>query len=140
VLEARTTELEANRFTSGTTIFGGEAIFGLSQAWGGNPPGEGKSNLAFTNLVRLQTVTTFTGKDRLRIELQSGNFRGRGFAEPSALNTFTSLLSFQSDTANQIQLSMVEYRFPVLNDRIVLTLRPAGFNLSSRPHRQLALL
>ena len=131
LLEARTTELEANRFTRTTTIFGGEAIFALSQAWGGNPPGEGKSNLAFTNLVRLQTVTTFTGKDRLRIELQSGNFRGRGFAEPSALNTFTSLLSFQSDTANQIQLSMVEYRFPVLNDRIVLTLRPAGFNLSS---------
>jgi len=131
LLEARTTELEANRFTSTTTIFGGEAIFGLSQAWGGNPPGEGKSNLAFTNLLRLQTVTTFTGKDRLRIELQSGNFRGRGFAEPSALNTFTSLLSFQSDTANQIQLSMVEYRFPILNDRIVLTLRPAGFNLSS---------
>ena len=130
-LEARTRELEANRFTSGTTIFGGEAIFALSQAWGGNPPGEGKSNLAFTSLVRLQTVTTFTGKDRLRIELQSGNFRGRGFAEPSALNTFTSLLSFQSDTANQIQLSMVEYRFPVLNDRIVFTIRPAGFNLSS---------
>ena len=130
-LEARTTELEANRFTSGTTIFGGEAIFALSEAWGGNPPGEGKANLAFTSLVRLQTVTTFTGKDRLRIELQSGNFRGRGFAEPSALNTFTSLLSFQSDTANQIQLSMVEYRFPVLNDRMVFTIRPAGFNLSS---------
>ncbi|WP_341735552.1 iron uptake porin [Microcoleus sp. CAWBG640] len=131
LLEARTTELEANRFTRSTTIFGGEAIFALSQAWGGNPPGEGKSNLAFTNSVRLQTVTTFTGKDRLRIELQSGNFKGRGFAEPSALNTFTSLLSFQSDTDNKIQLSAVEYRFPVLNDRIVVTLRPAGFNLSS---------
>ncbi len=131
LLEARTTELEANRFTRTTTIFGGEAIFALSQAWGGNPPGEGKSNLAFTNSVRLQTVTTFTGKDRLRIELQSGNFRGRGFAEPSALNTFTSLLSFQSDTDNKIQLSAVEYRFPVLNDRLVFTLRPVGFNLSS---------
>ena len=131
LLQARTTELEANRFTRTTTIFGGEAIFALSQAWGGNPPGEGKSNLAFTNSVRLQTVTTFTGKDRLRIELQSGNFKGRGFAEPSALNTFTSLLSFQSDTDNKIQLSAVEYRFPVLNDRIVVTLRPAGFNLSS---------
>ncbi|MEZ2224994.1 MAG: iron uptake porin [Microcoleus sp.] len=131
LLEARTTELEANRFTRSTTIFGGEAIFALSQAWGGNPPGEGKSNLAFTNSVRLQTVTTFTGKDRLRIELQSGNFKGRGFAEPSALNTFTSLLSFQSDTDNKIQLSAVEYRFPVLNDRLVFTLRPVGFNLSS---------
>jgi hypothetical protein len=131
LLEARTTELEANRFTGSTTIFGGEAIFALSQAWGGNPPGEGKSNLAFTNSVRLQTVTTFTGKDRLRIELQSGNFKGRGFAEPSALNTFTSLLSFQSDTDNKIQLSAVEYRFPVLGDRIVFTLRPVGFNLSS---------
>lgn len=131
LLEARTAELEANRFTKSTTIFGGEAIFALSQGWGGGPPGAGKSNLVFTNSVRLQTVTTFTGKDRLRIELQSGNFAGRGFAEPSALNTFTSLLSFQSDTANQIQLSAVEYRFPILNDRIVITLRPAGFNLSS---------
>ena len=131
LLEARTAELEANRFTDSTTIFGGEAIFALSQGWGGGPPGAGKSNFVFTNSVRLQTVTTFTGKDRLRIELQSGNFAGRGFAEPSALNTFTSLLSFQSDTANQIQLAAVEYRFPILNDRIVITLRPAGFNLSS---------
>ena len=35
VLEARTAELEVNRFNGTTTIFGGEVIFGLTNGFGG---------------------------------------------------------------------------------------------------------
>ncbi len=130
-LEARTSELEANRFTNSSTVFGGEVILGLSKPRGGAPPGDGNNNAVFTQLTRLQTATTFTGKDLLRIELAAGNFSGRGFAEPSVLNTYTALLSFQADTGNQFQLSALDYRFPAFNDRVVFTIRPAGFSLSS---------
>ena len=129
-LEARTGILEAQQF-SPTAILGGEVIFSLANAWGGGPPGTGESSPVFTNLTRLQLLSSLSGKDRLRMELVAGNFAGLGFANPGVLNTNTALLSYQADTANQIQLSMLEYRFPVFSDRLVLTFRPVGFSLSS---------
>ena len=129
-LEARTTQLESHQFST-TAVIGGEVIFGLATAGGGNPPGTGKANTVLSNLTRLQLVTSFTGIDRLRLELAASNFSGLGFADPSVLNTYTSLLSYQSDTGNQIQLSSLEYRFPAFRNRVVFTLRPVGFSLSS---------
>jgi hypothetical protein len=129
-LEARTTQLENHQFST-TAVIGGEVIFGLATAGGGNPPGTGKANTVLSNLTRLQLVTSFTGIDRLRLELAASNFSGLGFADPSVLNTYTSLLSYQSDTGNQIQLSSLEYRFPAFRNRVVFTLRPVGFSLSS---------
>ena len=146
-LEARTTRLEAQKFTSSVTLLGGEAIFAISDAFGGNPPGRGETNPILTYLARVQTVTTFSGKDRLRLELTAGNFggpvsstvdanfltenTGLGFASTGALNTNNAFLSFQSNTNNSIELSMLEYRFPAFNDRVVFTLRPVGFSLST---------
>ncbi len=129
-VDARTTQLENNQFST-TVILGGEVIFGLATAFGGNPPGTGNANTVFNHLTRLQLATTFTGVDRLRLELTAGNFSGLGFADPSVLNTFTSLLSYQSDTGNNIQLSSLEYRFAAFNNRIVFTLKPVGFSLSN---------
>ncbi len=129
-LEARTTQLENHQFST-TAVIGGEVIFGLATAGGGNPPGTGKANTILSNLTRLQVVTTFTGIDRLRLELTAGNFSGLGFADPRVLNTFTSLLSYQTDTSNKIQLASLEYRFPAFNNRVVFTVRPVGFSLSS---------
>jgi hypothetical protein len=129
-LDARTTQLENNQFST-TVILGGEVIFGLATAFGGNPPGTGNANTVFNHLTRLQLVTTFTGVDRLRLELAASNFNGLGFADPTVLNTFTSLLSYQSDTGNSIQLSSLEYRFAGFNNRVVFTLKPVGFSLSN---------
>jgi hypothetical protein len=129
-LDARTTQLENNQFST-TVILGGEVIFGLATAFGGNPPGAGDANTVFNHLTRLQLVTTFTGVDRLRLELAASNFNGLGFADPTVLNTFTSLLSYQSDTGNSIQLSSLEYRFAGFNNRVVFTLKPVGFSLSN---------
>jgi Carbohydrate-selective porin, OprB family/S-layer homology domain len=129
-LETRTTQLESQKF-SPTAIIGGEAIFALTAGIGGNPPGDGDANPTFTHLTRLGLVSSLTGRDRLRLELSSGNFSGRGLANSEAFNTDMALLSYQSDTDNQVRLDKLEYRFAALGDRVVFTVRPVGFSLSS---------
>lgn len=129
-LEGRTDYLENHQFST-TVILGGEAIFAAANAFGGGPPGTGKANTVLNYLTRLQIVASFTGKDRLRMELAGGNFDNLGFASPDALNTNTVLLSYQAGTNNNIQLAMAEYRFAAFGDRAVFTFRPVGFSLSS---------
>jgi hypothetical protein len=129
-LEGRVAFLEDHQFST-TVIMGGETIFALSVAGGGDPPGSGEAQTTLNYLSRLQFVTSFYGKDRLRLELESGNFDRFHFGEPDVLNTNTALMSFQSSTGNDELLSMLEYRFATLGDRVVFTVRPVGFSLSS---------
>lgn len=129
-LEVRTTQLESQQFST-TAIIGGESIFAVTAGTGGNPPGDGDAHPTFTHLTRLGLVSSLTGRDRLRLELGSGNFASRGLSNPEAFNTDMALLSYQSDTDNQIQLDKLEYRFAALGDRVVFTVRPVGFSLSS---------
>ena len=138
VLEARTAELEANRFNGTTTIFGGEVIFGLTNGFGGEDvvnafgrSGDGDKNTIFNYLVRLQTATTFTGKDRLRIELGAANFSSTGFAGSQSFNTDMAILSYQTNTDDEFQIFKLEYRFPAFGDRVVFTFRPVNFSLNS---------
>lgn len=128
-LEARTSTLEAQQFST-TTKLGGEVIFGLAGATGGTPPGKGKQNVVLGHLTRLQMVTSFTGKDVLRFQLAASNFSDRGFANPDALNTNMALTSFQSDSGNQFRLDSLEYRFAPA-DILVITVQPVGFSLTS---------
>ncbi|MGD1714223.1 iron uptake porin [Dapis sp. BLCC M172] len=136
-LEARTAELEFNRFNGTTTIFGGEVIFGLANGFGGEDVenargrGGGDENTIFNYLVRLQTATTFTGKDRLRVELGSANFRDLSFAGQQSFNTDMAILSYQTDTDDDFQIFKLEYRFPAFGDRVVFTFRPVNFSLNS---------
>jgi hypothetical protein len=129
-LEARTNEVEAKQF-SPTVFFGGQVILGLATAAGGNPPGRGENNTVLNYLSQLQIASSFTGKDVLRVGLATGNFDNRGFANPNSLNTNMSLLSYQTDLDNQIQLNSLEYRFTGFGDRVVFTLKPVGFRLDT---------
>ncbi len=128
-LELRTAELESQQF-SPTAVLGGEAIFALTGGTGGEPPGEGENNLVFSYLARVGVVASFTGRDRLRLELSSGNFSDRGFANPESFNTDMALLSYQGGFRDRVVLDKLEYRFAV-TDRAVVTFRPVGFSLSS---------
>lgn len=128
-LEARTAELEATQFST-TVRLNGEVTLALADAWGGNPPGRGEQNPVLAQLTQLQLSGSFSGRDAFRVTLDASNFGGRGFAEPSALNTNMALLGFQSDSGNQVGISSLEYRFAV-GDRLVVTLKPVGFSLSS---------
>ncbi|MEH2060178.1 MAG: iron uptake porin [Nostoc sp.] len=78
-LEARTSELEANQFST-TTKLVGEAIFSVSDAFGGNTAARSgnsntplNSNTVFSDRVRLNLYSSFTGTDQLQIRLQAGN-------------------------------------------------------------------
>lgn len=156
-LEAQTAELEANQFST-TTVLGGEVIFGVANAFGGDPPGgcsllpdnaapfsdvnsnrevdcisrrDPGKNTVLAHLIRLGLETSFTGKDRLRTYLVTGNFDGGGFTSAESLNTYMARLSYQAGLENDVILDLLEYRFPVFNDRLVFSVIPFGFSLSN---------
>ena len=148
-LEFKTNKLEAQQF-SPTTKFGGEAIFALATGFGGNAPGglcdsaiyfadnppcpirkNPGNNTILTHLVRLGLETTFTGEDRLRTYLTTGNSIPGGFANPAAFDTNMARTSYQAGLENKFILDLLEYRFPVLDNRAVVSVIPVGFSLSS---------
>ncbi|MGB2924924.1 MAG: iron uptake porin [Limnothrix sp.] len=71
-LEGRTTELEDNQFST-TTKLSGEAIFSISGATGGEPTGD-DAQIMFSDRLRLNLTTSFTGKDALITGLQAHNY------------------------------------------------------------------
>ena len=127
-LEAQVQALEEEQFSS-TAVLGGEVIFGLAGAAAGRTPGDGDREVTFSHLTRLQLVSSFTGRDRLRLQLSASNFGG--LSAPNSLGTDMARLSFQSDSNNDIRLDLLDYRIAAFNDRVVFTLRPVGFDLSS---------
>ena len=152
-LKARVESLEDNQFST-TTILNGEAIFTIADAWGGNPPGgctvikgddedlaanvadcvnpdEPDTETTFSHTTRLGLQSSFTGKDRLRMYLTSGNFDNGGFTNPESLNTYMVRLGSQAGLENEVILDIVEYRFPVANDKLVLYGAANGFALSN---------
>jgi hypothetical protein len=128
-LESRTAELAANQFST-TVVLNGQVTFGLADAWGGAPPGLGETNPIFSYLAQLQLSGSFSGQDAFRIGLDASNLEGRGFAEPAALNTQMALLGYQGDSDDQLSLGSLEYRIAA-GDRLVFTIKPVGFSLSS---------
>ncbi len=110
-LEARTAELEANQFST-TTKLKGEAIFALSSAFGDEKAdGSGddvEDNVTFSQRVRLNLLTSFTGTDRLHTRLQAGNMtRFRG----DATGTNMTRLGIDTNTDNDFELDKLNYSF-----------------------------
>ncbi|MBD2493561.1 iron uptake porin [Nostoc sp. FACHB-280] len=113
-LEARTSELEANQFST-TTKLVGEAIFDVSQAFGDNqavsnpqtPTRDLTSNTTFDYRARLNLLSSFTGTDQLQVRLQAGNIaNNRGVT-----GTSQTRLSFADPTDNQVQVDKINYAF-----------------------------
>lgn len=129
-LEARTTNIAAQQFST-TVVLGGQAILGLAGGFGGDPPGKGEANTIFTYLSQIQLAASFTGKDRFRLVLASGNAANDSFGNPDAFNTNMARLAWQADYDNQVRLDSLEYRVAALGDRVVFTFKPVGFSLSS---------
>ncbi|TAF12227.1 MAG: S-layer protein [Nostocales cyanobacterium] len=115
-LEARTAEIEANRFST-TTKLSGEAIIAAIGATGG-APGQGNPNIILTNRVRLNLTTSFTGKDLLITGLQAHNFLGGGNSLQGSLGLSSGLSASSARTG-------FEPQFPGID---VKTLTPVGAN------------
>lgn len=134
-LEAKTTKLEAQQFST-TTKLNGEVIFGVAAASDGNannvvagvPIPNDKSNTIFGYRARLNFDTSFTGKDLLRTRLQASTFGGSGIF-PNALGSGnTTRLSFDGfvnggTTSGGFELGKLFYKFPV-GDNVRVTIAP----------------
>jgi len=127
-LDAKTTKLEAQQFST-TTKLSGEAIFSVSGATGANPNNGGtNTNIVFNNRVRLNLLTSFSGKDLLITGLQATNINSLaaplGYADPLGSssnvrlgfeNQFLNFNPSNSNTsaANSVNLYKLLYIFPV---------------------------
>ncbi|WP_019507419.1 iron uptake porin [Pleurocapsa sp. PCC 7319] len=154
-LDSRLGWLEDNQFST-TTIFNGEVVFALADSFGGGPPGgctfiseessenvfsqdvvdcsdprDPETNTVFAYLARLGLQSSFTGQDRLRMFLTTGNFDDGGFTNIQSLNTYMARLGYQAGLENQVVLDILEYRFPAFDDKVVFYASTFGFALSN---------
>ena len=104
-LEARTAELEVNQFST-TTKLKGEAVFTLAGAEGDDVDAE----IVFNERIRLQLVSSFTGKDKLFTRLTTGNI-GNSFADE--IGTNEGRFAFDGPGTNDVVLDRLHYVFPV---------------------------
>lgn len=120
-LEARTTELEANQFST-TTKLNAEVITAIQDTFG-NALGSNsnRSQTTFAYRIRLNLETSFTGRDLLRTRLEMGNFGS--FTEVTGTN-MTSL-NFDTATDSRVFIPHLLYRFP-LTSSVTVTVGPTG--------------
>lgn len=108
-LESRTAFLEDNQFST-TTKLKGEAIFAIADTFGDAVGTEDNdpTQTTFSDRVRLNFDSSFSGKDRLRVRLQAGNNPGFDDFTGSA----STRLGFEAGGGNNISVSDLYYRFP----------------------------
>jgi hypothetical protein len=116
-LEARTATLEAQQFST-TTKLKGEAVFIVSDVFSedrdvaaGPPtaPGDNDARPVFSNRVRLNFDTSFTGKDQLRVRLQARNIQSNS----AASGTNMTRLSVDGNENNAVTVDDLFYKFPI---------------------------
>ncbi|MEH2444984.1 MAG: iron uptake porin [Nostoc sp.] len=112
-LEARTSELEANQFST-TTKLVGEAVFAVSDVFGnnravpgGNPTQDLDSNTTFSDRVRLNLLSSFTGKDQLQIRLNANNT----ISNAAVSGTNMTRLAFDGNNNNSVVIDKLNYAF-----------------------------
>jgi BMFP domain-containing protein YqiC len=126
-LEARTDFLESHQFST-TTKLAGEAIFAIADVFGeerASRSGDGGDldiNTTFSNRVRLNFDTSFTGKDRLRTRLQARNSTP---FDSNVTGTNMTRLGFDGDEGNDVFLSRLQYQSP-LGDKAKLIVEATG--------------
>ncbi|WP_019509472.1 iron uptake porin [Pleurocapsa sp. PCC 7319] len=112
-LESRTAFLEDNQFST-TTQLQGEVVFNLAEAFGDDIDSE----TTFSERVRLQLVSSFTGKDKLFTRLTTGNI-GNSFQDETG--TREGRFAFDGPGDNSITIDRLHYNFPLLNDNLKVT-------------------
>jgi hypothetical protein len=105
-LESRTAFLEDHQFST-TTKLKGEVIFALTDSFGNDD----NTQTTFSDRVRLNFDTSFTGEDLLTTRLQAGNVPNYGdeITSPSDM----SRLGFDTNTDNELEIDNLYYRFNV---------------------------
>lgn len=127
-LEARTSELEANQFST-TTKLNGEVVFALTGIAGGDDAEgrEADTTTAFGSRVRLNFDTSFSGQDLLRTRLQVLNL---GSFSTNNTKTAEGELRFNAgpfgEASNTVALDALLYQFPLGKSTTVILEANAG--------------
>ncbi|MBU7584326.1 MAG: iron uptake porin [Nostoc sp. TH1S01] len=128
-LEARTSELEANQFST-TTKLSGTAIFAPINFFAGN--NANGANLdrvtSFGDRIRLDFNTSFTGKDLLRTRLQATNLDALSASTltPEGDLRFVDNANFGSGNNNEVAIDALLYSFPLGEKTTVILEANAG--------------
>ncbi|MBE9035987.1 iron uptake porin [aff. Roholtiella sp. LEGE 12411] len=127
-LDSVETRINSTEPFSTTTKLEGEVLFAVSGVGGGEKADDSgetiDSNLTLSSRARLTFNTSFTGKDRLKVRLQASNLP----RIDDATETDMARLAFQSNSDNQFELSVLEYRFPI-GEQAVVYLEAEGGDL-----------
>lgn len=115
-LEGRVGFLEDNQFST-TTKLVGEVAFTLASVFGDDID---DSNPVFTERIRLQFVTSFTGKDKLFTRMTAGNI-GNSFQDETG--TREGRFAFDGQSGNNVILNRLHYVFPV-GEKATVVLMP----------------
>jgi hypothetical protein len=111
-LETRVAFLEDHQFST-TTKLNGEVIFSPAGAFGSSTKANSDQPLddqiTLSYRTRLNLYSSFSGKDRLHIRLESGNFTRLN----NATGTDMARLSYDADSDSDVEISDVVYRFPI---------------------------
>ncbi|WP_445631058.1 iron uptake porin [Nostoc sp. DSM 114167] len=130
-VEKQTSELQGNRFSTTTRLFG-QAIFSVQGTNSpdvdlfprdGVPERQGKTNLTFASSAQITLATSFTGRDLLLTGLSAGNLGSNA----SLLSTNMGRLGFESNTDNNLVISDLSYRFLASNN-LGIVVGTAGVN------------
>ncbi|BAZ10699.1 hypothetical protein NIES4071_25220 [Calothrix sp. NIES-4071] len=118
LLEQRLPAAEINQFST-TTKLSGEAVFAVTgvgnEANVNNEDEENdndNNNITFGSRARINFNTSFTGKDNLRIRLQTTNFPRLD----RVTGTNMARLAIQGNNDNQIRLNGINYSFLISKD------------------------
>ena len=117
-LEGRTAILEDNQF-SATTKLVGEVAFSLAQAYGDDVDTE----FVFSDRIRLQLVSSFTGKDKLFTRLTAGNI-GNSFQ--NEIGTREGRFAYDGPSGNDITIDRLHYQFPIGENLQITTMAVLG--------------
>lgn len=115
-LENRLDTLEEESFAP-EIVLEGEAIIALAQVW----QSENDTNLTLGNRLRLDFLTSFTGKDELQIRLQGRNIPE--FTEVTGTNMAN--LGFDGADDNEVEVDEIEYEV-LLAENTTLNLYAVG--------------
>jgi hypothetical protein len=121
-LESRTAFLEDHQFST-TTKLKGEVIFAVADTFG-DIGEDDPTTTTFSDRVRLNLDTSFTGEDLLTTRLQAGNVPN--FDDETGYDA--TRLGFDDNSGNDIEIDNLYYRFPV-GERITAFVGASGLDL-----------
>ncbi|MGK7936243.1 MAG: iron uptake porin [Xenococcaceae cyanobacterium] len=124
-LERRHSFIENRQFST-TTKLTGEVVLGLASVFAGSQDNGEKDIERVAVLgdnITLELETSFTGEDALSIELEAVNFPS--FADKTG--TFQGDLAFGGSNDNNLDLDLLTYTFPVVDNlEVIVSATGAG--------------